>query len=90
MMLGINIMLCLNILIFKLQICKPYFLRCKQNPEKGISDCFKDVYYRCLPTVRLLVVQPYFLFRSFSPFLVAQGREEEAKGGGGGGGGYGW
>ena len=68
MMLGINIILCLNILIFKLQICKPYFLRCKQNPEKGISDCFKDVYYRCLPTVRLLVVQLYFLFRSFSPF----------------------
>ncbi|KAM7436208.1 hypothetical protein ABFA07_013964 [Porites harrisoni] len=34
------------------QICKPYFLRCKQNPEKGISDCFKDVYYRCLPTYR--------------------------------------
>ena len=78
MMLGINIILCLNILIFKLQICKPYFLRCKQNPEKGISDCFKDVYYRCLPTVRLLVIQPYFLF-ALLHLSSYSGREEEAR-----------
>ena len=89
MVLGINITLCLNILIFKLQICKPYFLRCKQNPEKGISDCFKDVYYRCLPTVRLLLVQPYFLFRCFR-LSSCSGREEEARGRGVGGGGGGW
>ncbi|KAL9973414.1 hypothetical protein ACROYT_G019872 [Oculina patagonica] len=34
------------------QICKSYFLQCKQNPDKEISDCFKDTYYTCIPTFR--------------------------------------
>ncbi|PFX16522.1 uncharacterized protein LOC111342089 [Stylophora pistillata] len=34
------------------QICKPYFLQCKQNPDRGISDCFQDVYKTCIPSFR--------------------------------------
>ena len=33
-----------------MQICKPYFLKCKQS--KDISKCFQDVYYKCVPQVR--------------------------------------
>lgn len=34
------------------QICKPYFLQCKQNPDRGISGCFQDVYKTCIPSFR--------------------------------------
>ncbi|XP_020601091.1 uncharacterized protein LOC110040228 [Orbicella faveolata] len=34
------------------QICKPYFLQCRQNPDKEISACFQETYYSCIPTFR--------------------------------------
>ncbi|XP_074621951.1 uncharacterized protein LOC141880355 [Acropora palmata] len=36
------------------QICKPYFLKCKQI--KDISKCFQDVYYKCIPQYRNLLL----------------------------------
>ncbi|XP_068701612.1 uncharacterized protein [Montipora foliosa] len=32
------------------QICKPYFLKCKQRKE--VSVCFQDLYYKCVPLYR--------------------------------------
>lgn len=36
------------------QICKPYFLKCKQI--KDSSKCFQDVYYKCIPQYRNLLL----------------------------------